>query len=64
MFLCPNCLGPAITRQTLNKIENGGQVVTRLRYCKRCDLRLETREEMVNTTYYVRRVRSEEKDND
>lgn len=55
MFLCPECLGPATAGQTINKIENGGQVVIRMRYCKRCDIRIQTKEEITETIYYVRR---------
>ena len=55
MILCPNCLRPASAGQTINRIENGGQVVIRMRYCKHCDIRIETREEITGTTYYLRR---------
>ncbi len=57
MFLCPHCLGPATTGQTINCLENNGQVIYRMRYCKRCDVRIKTKEEIVETIYYVRRVR-------
>jgi transcriptional regulator NrdR family protein len=55
MFLCPNCLRPAIAGQTINEVESTGQVVYRMRYCKCCSLRIKTKEEIVETTYYIRR---------
>lgn len=56
MFLCPHCLGPATTCQTINQIEASGQVIYRMRYCKKCDLKIKTKEEAIETIYYVRRV--------
>ena len=65
MFLCPNCLGPATTGQTHNKLETSGQVIYRVRYCKRCDVKITTKEEIIETTYYVRRMRNvDESDQD
>lgn len=64
MFMCPNCLGPATTGQTINQIEASGQVIYRMRYCKRCDVRIKTKEEIVETIYYVRRMRSEKEEED
>ncbi len=62
MFICPECLGPATAGQTINKLENTGQVVYRLRYCKRCDIRIKTKEEIVETIYYVRRKKKNEEE--
>lgn len=62
MFICPECLGPATAGQTINKLENTGQVIYRFRYCKRCDIRIKTKEEIVETIYYVRRKKKNEEE--
>lgn len=64
MFLCPECLGPATAGQTINKLESTGQVIYRVRYCKRCDVRIKTKEEIIETIFYVRRSRSEKEEED
>lgn len=62
MFICPECLGPATAGQTINKLESTGQVIYRMRYCKRCDIRIKTKEEIIETIYYMRRIRNAQKE--
>lgn len=59
MYLCPECLAPITARQTMNQIEATGQVIYRMRYCPQCGIRIKTKEEAVETTYYIKRRKAD-----